>query len=79
MLILEGRGKVDAVVFADVTDGLWREFLGLATDTHGIEDVTTGREVATEGSGTDIRQSGEFALADETVLIVEVNHIVRGV
>jgi hypothetical protein len=50
LLILERRRKVDAVVFADVTDSLRRELLGLRTDAHGIEDMPSGLEIPAEGS-----------------------------
>ena len=50
-LVLEFGRKVDAVVLTDVADGLGRQFLRLGRDAHGIEDVTTGRQIATEGTG----------------------------
>ena len=74
LLVLEVGGKVDAVVFADVADGLGRELLGFGGDAHGVEDVTTGGEVTTKRTGADVSQTSKFALADETVFIVEVNH-----
>ena len=36
--------------------------------------MTTGGEVTGESTGADVSQTSEFALADETVFIVEVNH-----
>ena len=36
--------------------------------------MTTGGEVTGESTGTDVSQTSELALADETVFIVEVNH-----
>lgn len=74
LLVLEFGRKVDAVVFADVADGLWGKLLGFGGDAHGIEDVTTGGEVTGESTWADVSQTSEFALADETVFIVEVNH-----
>ena len=50
-LVLELGWEVDAVVLADVLDGLGREFLGLGTDTHGFEDVATACQIAAEGPG----------------------------
>ena len=74
MLVLEMWREVDAVVLADVTDGGGRKLLGLGRDAHGIEDVTTGRQVTSKGSGTDICQSGKFTLADKAVFVVVVDH-----
>ena len=74
MLILEMGRKVDAVVLADVADGGGRKLLGLGRDTHGIEDVATGRQVTSKGSGTDVCQSSKFALADKAVFVVVVDH-----
>ena len=50
-LVLELGREVDAVVLTDVTDSLWRKLLSLGRDAHGIEDVTTSRQIATEGTG----------------------------
>ena len=74
MLVLKVGWEVDAVVLTDVTDGGGRKLLGLGRDSHGVEDGTTGGQVTSEGAGTDIGQSGEFALADKTVFVVVVNH-----
>jgi hypothetical protein len=74
LLVLEFGRKVDAVVLTDVTDGLGRKFLGLGRDTHGVEDVTSGGQITAEGPGTDIRQTSQLALADETVFVVKVDH-----
>ena len=76
LLVLEVGGKVDAVVFADVADGLRRKLLGFGCDAHGVEDVATGGEVTGESTGADVSQTSEFALADETVFIVEINHTI---
>ena len=73
-LVLEVWGKVDAVIFADVADGLWRELLGFGRDAHGVENVTTSGEVTTKGTGADISQTSEFALADKAVLIIKIDH-----
>ena len=73
-LVLEVGGEVDAVVFTDVADGLWRKLLGFRGDAHGVEDVTSGGEVTGESTGADASQTSEFALADETVFIVIVYH-----
>ena len=77
LLVLEVWREVDAVVFADVADGLGREFLGFGRDAHGVEDVTTCGEVTTKRTGADVSQTSEFALADETVFIVILNHTDR--
>ena len=74
LLVLEFGREVDAVVFADVADGLRRKLLGFGGDAHGVEDVTSGGKVTGESTGTDVSQTSEFALTDETVFIVEVNH-----
>ncbi len=74
LLVLEFGSEVDAVVFTDVADGLWRKLLGFRGDAHGVEDVTSGGEVTGESTGADVSQTSELALADETVFIVEVNH-----
>ena len=74
LLVLEVGREVDAVVFADVADGLGREFLGFGRDAHGVEDGTTCGEVTTKRTGADVSQTSEFALADETVFIVKINH-----
>ena len=74
LLVLEFGGKVDAVVFADVADGLWGELLGFGGDAHGVEDVTTCGEVTTKRTGADVSQTSEFALADKAVFIVIINH-----
>ncbi len=74
LLVLEFGREVDAVIFADVADGLWGKFLGFGGDAHGVEDVTTSGEVTTKGTGADISQTSEFALADKAVLIIIINH-----
>ena len=76
ILILEFRREVDAVVLTDIPDRLRRELLRLGRDAHGIEDMTTSRQVATKGSRRDIGQLGQGALGDETVLIVKVDHTI---
>ena len=43
-------GKVDAVVFGDVVDGLRRELPGEGTDPHGGENRTTRGEITPEGA-----------------------------
>lgn len=75
LLVLEVWGEVDAVVFTDVADGLWGKFLGFGRDAHGVEDVTTSGEVTTKGTGADVSQTSEFALTDESILIVIIDHI----
>ena len=74
-LVLEFGREVDAVVLADVADGLGRQFLGLGRDAHGIEDMSAGGQITSECTGRDTGQLGQCALADEFVLVVEVNHI----
>ena len=71
---MEVWGEVDAVVFADVADGLRGKLLGFGRDTHRIQDVTTGCEVTSEGTGRDIGKFCQSALGDETVFIVEIDH-----
>lgn len=78
LLVLEVRREVDAVVLTDVMDSLRRELLGSGRDAHSIENMTTGREIAAESTGTDISQTCELALADKTVLIVKVDHKLLG-
>jgi hypothetical protein len=73
-LVLEFGREVDAVVFTDVADGLWRKLLGFRGDAHGVEDVTTSGEVTGKSTGADVSQTSELALADETVFIVEIYH-----
>jgi hypothetical protein len=77
LLILEFWGEVDAVVFADVTDGLRGKLLGFGGDAHRVEDVTTGCEITCKGSRRDIGQTSKFAFGDETVFIVEIYHFDR--
>ena len=74
LLVLEVGGEVDAVVFADIADGLGRELLGFGGDAHGVETVTTCGEVTTKRTGADVSQTSEFALADKVVLIIIINH-----
>ena len=76
-MVLESWREVDAVVLADVTDGLRRELLRLGRDAHRIEDVTTGGEIAPEGAGTDVSQTRQRRFTDKTVLVVIVNHCGR--
>ena len=71
---MEIGGKVDAVVFADVADGLRGKLLGFGRDIHRIEDVTTGCEVTGKGTWADVSQTSKFAFGDETVFIVEIDH-----
>ena len=73
-MILEVGREVDAVVFADVFDGVRGKFLGFGRDAHGVEDVTTGGEVTGEGSWADVGQASKLALADKAVFIVILNH-----
>jgi hypothetical protein len=73
-LILEIRRKVNAVVFADVSDGLRRKLLGFGRDAHSIEDMPTGLKVPRKCSRTDVSQTSEFALGNETVFIVVIDH-----
>ena len=74
-MILELGREIDTIVLTNVTDCLRRQFLSLGRDSHGIENMTTGCEIATEGSWRDIGQTGQGALANETVFVVEVDHI----
>ena len=73
-LILEVGWEVDTVVFANVLHGLGWQLLGLGTDSHGVKDVTTRRQVTAEGSWTDVSQSRQFTFADKAVLIVVIDH-----
>ena len=75
-LVLEVGREVDAVVLADVLDGLGWEFLGLGTDTHGFEDVTAARQIATEGPGRDIGQFCQFLFTDKTIWVVVIDHVI---
>ena len=54
LLVLEVGREVDAVVFADVFDGVWRQLLGFGADAHGVEDVARGSQITGEGSWADI-------------------------
>jgi hypothetical protein len=73
-LVLKLRGKIDAVVFTDVADGLWRKFLSLWRYAHGIEDGSTGLKISTEGTGGYIGQLGQGTFAYKAVFIVKVDH-----
>ena len=74
-MVLELGREIDTVVLTNVTDCLRGQLLGLGRDSHGIKDMPTGSEIATEGSWRDIGQSGQRAFADETVFVVEVYHV----
>jgi len=66
--------QVDAIVFTDILHCLWRQLLGLGRDAHPVEDVATASEVTGEGTGGYSRHFGEFAFADKSAVIVNVNH-----
>ena len=48
---------IDAIILADIADGLWGQFAGSGTDTHRIENRTSGSEITLEGTG---RNAGQF-------------------
>ncbi len=71
---LEGGRKIDAVILADVSDSLWRQLLRLGRDPHGIEDLPLGRQIAIEGTRTDIGQAGQFRFTDKAIAIIVIIH-----
>ena len=73
-LILEIRRKVNAVVFADVADGLRGKLLGFGRNAHSVEDMPTGLKVPRKCSRTDVCQTSEFALAYKSILVIVINH-----
>ena len=48
---------IDAIILADIADGMWRQLAGSGTDTHRIENRTSGGEITLEGTG---RNAGQF-------------------
>ena len=74
LLVLQFGRKVNAVVLADVADGIRWEFLGFRCDTEDFENLPPAGKVSAEGSGTDVGQSGQRAFADESFLVVVIDH-----
>ena len=74
LLVLQFGRKVYAVILADVADGIRWQFLGFRCDTEDFENLPPTGKVSAEGSGTDVGQSCQRALADESFLVVVIDH-----
>ena len=71
---LQGLRQVDAIVLTDILHCLRRQLLGLGGDTHPVEDMLSASDVTGECTGRYASQSGEFAFADKSVVVVDVDH-----
>ena len=57
LLVLQFGRKIDAVILADVADGIRWKFLGFRCDAEDFENLPPSGKVSAEGSGTDVGQS----------------------
>ena len=73
-MVLQFGRKVNAVILADVADGIRWKFLGFRCDAEDFENLAPSSKVSAEGSGTDVGQSGQRAFADESFLVVVIDH-----
>ncbi len=74
LLVLQFGRKIDAVILADVADGIRWKFLGFRCDAEDFENLAPSSKVSAEGSGTDVGQSCQRAFADESFPVVIIDH-----
>jgi hypothetical protein len=70
ILILIFRRQINTIILTDIPYSFRRKLMGIRANTQCLEDMTTSRQITTEGIAMYAGKSGQCTLAYELVSIV---------
>jgi hypothetical protein len=70
ILILVFGRQINTIILTDIPDCFRWKFTGMRANTQCFEDMTTSRQITTEGVAMYAGKSGQSTLANEFMFIV---------
>ena len=70
ILILIFRRQINTIILTDIPYSFRRKLMGIRSNAQCLEDMTTSRQITTEGVTMYAGKSGQNTLANELVFVV---------